>query len=137
MTKLLLLIVLLLVPSLVCAQDRTEAFQLPHPETGEPGVWVPTWLQQEFLLTESTLQSCEKERTTYRLELKERQLELKEVYSATLNLQSALEQQKRYSAAQRVRADDAEDTSQGRLLWATTSTGAAAVAILLLVLEAL
>jgi hypothetical protein len=119
------------------AQDRTPAFELAHPDTGESGVWTPEWLQKDFLLTEVKLQACRKDTTNVEGQLTERTGELSEVRAANVDLKVGLESLKQDSAAQRVRADEAEDTSGNRLVWAATSTGAAAVAILLVILEAL
>lgn len=121
----------------VAAQDRTDPLVLAHPDTGETGVWTPVWLQKQFLLTEAQLGSCLKERGNFKLELEQRKLEIHELRESNLDLKVGLDQLKLDAAAQHARAEEAEDASGARLVWAATSTGAAAVAILLLVLEAI
>lgn len=119
------------------AQGQTDPLVLAHPETGEAGVWIPSWLQKEFLLTEAKLGSCLEKNAVYQLELEQRRLQITELREASVDLTVSVDQLKTHAADLRTRAEEAEGAAQDRLLWAMASTGGATVAILLLILEAI
>lgn len=117
------------------ASPKTDPFALPHPQTLEPGVWIPLWLQQEFLKTDAALHTCTEERAAVRLQLTEKALEVRAVYAASTELQTGLEALKTRAALDRTFAKQADARASRRLYWALGSTGAATVAVLIIVLQ--
>lgn len=140
LTKLYAFVALLflgiLAPAHVRAQE-TAPFVLAHPTTGEPGVWVPTWLQQDFLLDAAELKNCEAVRETQVFELTERALELHETKEASTELQHSIESLKIELTVTRSEAQDAKGSAERRLYLAIGSTAAAVVAVTILLIDAL
>lgn len=79
------------------AQERTLPVHAAHPTTGEPGTWIPQWLERDHVLEAAELEHCRTERETLQVELRERQAEVAE-------LRKALAEQ-----------DDAMDAAEGAL----------------------
>jgi hypothetical protein len=118
------------------AQDKTDPYEHPHPTTGEPGVWIPVWLQQVELARKAELESCKAEREAKAQEAAERAQEAASLRSANLEVTEANSGLKELSAAQGLRLGEAQEDADARLIWAWTSTGAAVVAISVIVLQA-
>jgi len=38
--------------------QKTDPVDMVHPDTKEPGAWIPRWLQKDHLETESKLKAC-------------------------------------------------------------------------------
>ena len=113
------------------AQDtRTDPIVIPHPVTGESGVWTPTWLQRIHLQTDAELQVCRKTETLRLEQLEERQLTITALEAANTELQSGVETLKTDAALSHQRVDAAERKARRRLVWGVTSTSAAVVALL-------
>jgi hypothetical protein len=126
---------LVLIVSTADAQDvKTPPYRTEHKETGEPGVWIPIWLQQEHLQTEGNLETCEKEGVETKGALDERTREAEASKKAAAELKVSNASLIISEAAAGARADDAEDSAETRLVWAWTSTGVAAVAISVVVI---
>ena len=121
----------------VSAQEapKTDPFPLANPTTGEPGMWTPVWLQQEILKTDAALKSCSAERAAQMQILHEDALQLHDLSAADTELQQGLETLKKQVALEHTLATQADNKAQTRLYWAIGSTGAAAVAILILLVE--
>ena len=49
--------------------DLGMPFEMDHPDTGEPGVWIPRWVEREHLIDANKLQLCLKDATFFELEL--------------------------------------------------------------------
>lgn len=118
------------------AQDKTDPYEHPHPTTGEPGVWIPVWLQQAELARKAELTTCKAERTEKVAEAAERTAEAASLRSANLEVTAANSGLKEHSAVLGLQLEESEDDAATRLTWAWTSTGAALVAISVLVLQA-
>jgi hypothetical protein len=117
-------ILALLLTSNAAAQE-TSAFKLPHPQTGESGVWIPVWLQQEFLATEADLESCRKlesELSAQAASLRAANTDLKLAASSLQTASNALEVQ---LVSARRDARSAEVRADGFLYWALGATGIA------------
>lgn len=122
------------VPAL--AQDKTDPYEHPHPTTGEPGVWIPVWLQQIELARKAELQTCKDERSSKTQEAVERTQEAASLRAANLEVTAANSGLKELSATQGFQLDEARDDADTYETWAWTSTGAALVAISVIVLQA-
>lgn len=49
----------LLVSSVAFAQDElAQPLDLPHPETGEAGTWIPRWVEREHVIDAHKLTQC-------------------------------------------------------------------------------
>lgn len=126
---------LVLIVSTARAQDdKTPPYATPHQTTGEPGVWIPIWLQQEHLQTESGLETCQKQDVETKAALAERTREAEASKKAAAELKVSNASLIISEAAAETRAEDAEDSAETRLVWAWTSTGVAAVAISVVVI---
>jgi hypothetical protein len=49
--------------------DLGLPFEMDHPDTGEPGVWIPRWVEREHLIDANKLALCIKDATFFELEL--------------------------------------------------------------------
>ena len=123
-------------PELSAAQE-TDPFVLAHPTTGEPGVWIPTWLQQDFLLDAAELKSCKAVRDTQIFEMTERALELHETQSAANDLKESIESLKLELTVARSEEADARGQAARRLYLAIGAGSAAVVALSILLVQSL
>jgi hypothetical protein len=113
---------------------QTDPYEHPHPTTGEPGVWVPVWLQRVELKRKADLTVCQASTQLQADALAARVAEVEALRSANLEVTEAVEGLKEYGAALGVQREQTEKKAARRWVWAWTSTGAAVVAILSLVL---
>jgi len=125
---------LLMLPLSAQADDRTDPYATPHVETGEPGVWIPLWLQQVHLQTDAKLQTCVESSNKDRQALAERSEEATTASQAAEELREANTSLQRSLEASEAAHAQQQDDAETRLVWAWTSTGAATVAISVLVL---
>ncbi len=129
--------VLLLCSSAAAQPEPTETdpYEHAHPTTGEPGVWIPVWLQQIELARKAALGTCQEQRTKRDEQLTERTAEIESRKQAQLEVMAANSGLKETLAITSLQREEAEDRAETRLIWAWTSTGAAAVAVLVAVLS--
>ena len=114
----------------------TKPFELVHPETKEPGAWIPQWLQMEHVHTELELNLCRKtsDKRIHLLDEKDRELKLRK---------EALKEEKKASAAAadalgattlQLEQEKEKTDALGDWLWGVSSAGTAVVVALVLVL---
>lgn len=48
--------------------DLGHPFEMPHPETGESGTWIPRWVEREHIMDAHRLHMCMKNAELYELE---------------------------------------------------------------------
>jgi hypothetical protein len=132
------LLLLAFCDSRACAQDVTETapFTMQHPETKEPGSWIPRWLQVEHLHTENDLEVCTKDSAKLNqqigaknAELAHRQAALDESKQATETSQTAL-------AHTKVELEDERESSDAKSDWLVVTSTVAVVTTGLAVLLA-
>lgn len=120
-----------------CAQvTETQPFDMQHPETQEPGAWIPRWLQVEHLHTENDLKTCT-EKTSKQdqalgareTELEHRQAALEESKQAEVALQTSL-------AHTKVRLQEEQDSNEAKGDWLIVTTTTSVVATVLAVVLA-
>jgi hypothetical protein len=130
----LALTLLLISASTVSAQDpRTPPYVADHKDTGEPGVWIPNWLQQEHLQDAAALEACADEKAAAVAEAAERGLEANAARKANTELQTSVTGLQKTLSVTSLDLKDEKAASENRLIWAWTSTGIAAVALSALV----
>jgi hypothetical protein len=134
--RLALILLLLLVASPALAQDKTDPFELPHPTTGEPGVWIPVWLQRIELSRKQELTMCQAQRTLMGETISEQKAHAASLKAANLEITAANAGLKDHSAALGLQLEEARGDNAVYERWAWGSTGAALVAISVLVLQA-
>lgn len=123
---------------LLCFTPAADAQEeMTHPKTGEPGVWVPTEVQRGHLLTEAELKTCAEEQTKTQGALKKRKQEVVDLRVALAegdNAQDALE-----DVVTATNNALEEEKAHGQTLthWLYGTTGAAVVAVALVVVLAL
>lgn len=121
-------------PVPVEAQDpRTPPYRAPHKETGEPGVWIPIWLQQEHLADAAKLDSCTEAGATTQALLSERGLEADALRQGSEELREANEALLTSLAGSEMAREEAEGAAENRLYWALTSTTVGVVALSILI----
>lgn len=131
-----LVALLLLVSGTAAAEDsKTDPFPLANPVTGEPGVWTPVWLQQEFLKTQASLDSCTETERLTGLVLSEQKYQLHETNAANGDLQKAVDTLKQKAAFEESLRIKADSKAENRLYWTLGFAGAAAVAVLVVVVQ--
>lgn len=133
--RLLLVALLCLVPAL--ARAESEPFALPHPTTGEPGVWIPPWVQKIHLDTDAALKTCNLMRDALTLRSTETSAELSARSAALFDLQQSIDALNTQLIAEDLRAQEAESAAKGRMIWALTTTGGVLVAVGVIILQAL
>lgn len=116
-------------PHAAAQDDKTSAFEMAHPETREPGVWIPVWLQQEHLQTDAKLQTCTEESVTKTRQLAEKGAEAAAAVLAATELRDSVEGLEMTVAAQEQALQAEEAASEDRLVWAWTSTAVGVVAL--------
>jgi hypothetical protein len=104
--------------------------------TGEPGVWIPPWVQKIHLDTDSALKTCNLMRDALTLRSTETSAELSARSAAIFDLQESITSLNTQLVAEDLRAQEAENTSKNRMIWALTTTGGVVVATLVIVLQA-
>jgi hypothetical protein len=114
----------------------TQPFELQHPDTKEPGTWIPRWLQMEHLHVEHELSLCQTT-SNKRIQLlgkKDRELKLRA---------EALDEEKKASRAAtevlgaatlQLEQEKEKNDALSDWLWGTSSAGAALAIALVLVL---
>jgi hypothetical protein len=131
--RLLLITLLWLLPAF--ARAESEPFALPHPTTGEPGVWIPPWVQKIHLDTDLALKTCNLERDALTSKVSENAAELSARSAAIADLQESVAALNTQLIAEDLRAQEAESTAKNRMIWALTTTGGVVVATLVIVLQ--
>ena len=130
----LALTLLLVSASTVSAQDpQTPPYIANHKDTGEPGVWIPNWLQQQHLQDAAAVDSCADEKAVVTAEAAERGLEANAARKANTELQTSVTALQTTLSVTSLDLKDEKAVSENRLIWAWTSTGIAAVALSALV----
>ena len=121
------------------AQDagaiKTDPLPLANPTTGEPGVWVPVWFQQEVLKTDAQLKACTEIDRSRVFQLSEQALELHETQAATVAFQKSIAALKAQLTFVRLEEQSAAARAQRNLVLAVGSAGAAVVALSILLIE--
>lgn len=120
----------------VYAQAESDPFKLPHPVTGEPGVWIPPWVQKMHLDTEVQLKTCTETITLKDQKLAEKDAEIANRILGTEDIRAALGHTQAQLMAEQARLRAAKSTAESRLLWALVATGGAIIAGTVLTLEA-
>jgi hypothetical protein len=131
-----MLVFALLPAQTVQAQDTalTDPLDLAHPKTGEPGLWIPGWLQQVELQRKADLKTCTETSANTASTLAERTAEVVSARRANTEQQSANEAVRASLTATSAALEESERVSNARFYWALGSTGAAVVAVLTAVL---
>lgn len=118
----ILTILLLLAPTIAHASDP---FELPHPTTKEPGVWIPLWAQRATLEMNVQLNICTRERGVLQDIIEEKNAEIADRISATTDLRTAVDAQTRVMADLKQKLDLSKARSERNLIWALVATGGA------------
>ncbi len=136
MLRLALAWVLVLFAAPALAQEvRTDPVLMPHPTTGEPGVWIAVWLQQEMLQNDAALQRCSEERPLLQQQITELRLSSTEARIASTELERSLNALKLQLTVARTDAQDAQGVARRRLYLTFGAAGAAIVAVSILLVE--
>lgn len=114
------------------AQDtptRTLPVHAAHPTTGEPGTWIPQWLERDHVLEAAELDNCRTERERLQAELLERRKEVAELRKALAEQDDAM------AAAQGALATPPPQPDEGFAQW-ELGVGLAVVLSVLVVAQA-
>jgi hypothetical protein len=118
------------------AQDSIPRPNTVHPETGEIGTWIPSWLEREHVLDDLKLKTC-------RVELEKVETTLQEARAAIENLQRGADdltalvdetEARELALRERILKQDAKLERRARLAWVlsgTTLTAFGALGLLL------
>ena len=134
-----LLLIVLLVSSCMTpayAQAESDPFELAHPVTGEPGVWIPPWVQKLHLETDAKLHTCTETLTLKDQQLAEKNAEISSRIAATEDVRSALGHTQVQLMVESSKLRAAEAASEKRLIWAWVATGGALIAGVVLAVDA-
>lgn len=142
MRLLLALLGLLLLPSVVDAQHNrytitdTDPFELAHPETKEPGEWIPAWLKIEHLLMEEDLISCRDSVRISDQALGERSEEAKHRKAEAAEEKAAREKVEASLAVTETELQEEKDRNSvlSKVIWGTS--GATVVAVTVIIIQA-
>jgi hypothetical protein len=125
-----LLAILLLLASPAAAQE-----DMPHPETGKPGAWIPRELQQDHLLLEKKLEICDKVKVNQQQTIDKKDEEIQ-------NRISALDAEKQASRAVtevltatnlELQEEQKQNNKLSKWLWGTSTAAVVATVALVLV----
>lgn len=130
-----LTLLLLTLPTVAAAQS--DPFELPHPTTGELGVWIPVWAQKLHLDTDLALRVCSTEREVLLSKLSVQDAELTERRAAIVDLNESITALNTQLVAESQTAQLAEEASHNRLIWALLATGGVVVTGTILAVVAL
>lgn len=133
MTKALLVLLFLLTPAVAHASDP---FELPHPTTKEPGVWVPLWAQRLTLEMNTKLNTCTQERDGLNKLVLEKNAEVTASLAAVKTLSAALEADTKVIADLKQKLSVSKTVSERNYVWALIATGSALVTGTILVVVA-
>jgi hypothetical protein len=117
--------------------QQSEPFVMPHPVTGEQGVWIPPWVQELHLQTDAKLKLCTESFDADQALINEKNQEINERVAAVTDLQHALANTQTGLAEARTKRQEAETASENRLLWAWVATSVAAVTGIILTIDLL
>jgi hypothetical protein len=118
------------------AQAESDPFELAHPVTGEPGVWIPPWVQRLHLETDAKLKTCTEEKAVEYAVLVEKNAEISERIAAYSALKDGLGHTQTQLANVQKQLQDAKASSEKRLVWALIATGGALLTGTVLALQA-
>jgi len=127
----IMLYLIMFAPAQAQAQER-----MPHPETGEVGVWVPTEVQRGHLLMEAELNTCVGEKTATEAALDKKKQE-------TVDLRAGLEASDQAVEAlnitlvatnQELDKEKKQNQKRTRWLWGTSGATVVAVAVLMIII---
>ncbi len=135
MFRLVFLCSMLCAPSAFGEDLRTDPLPMAHPVTGEQGLWIAVWLQQEMLKNEASLQSCTEERSILQQQATELRLSNTEARIASTELERGINALKTQLTVARTDAQDAQGVAQRRLYLTFGAAGAAIVAVSILLVE--
>lgn len=120
-------ILVLLCMTPVYAHAESDPFELPHPVTGEPGVWIPVWAQKIQLETDSKLKLCTDAFDNDQALIAEKNAEISDRVAAATALQDALKHTQEQLAAEHTQLEAAKSSAEARWLWAVVATSVAVV----------
>jgi hypothetical protein len=135
--KLIFLVALFLSTCVPAYAQQSEPFVMPHPITGEQGVWIPPWVQELHLQTDAKLKLCTASFDADQQLIAEKNEEIVERIAATTNLQHALANTQTALGTAQTRQQEAETASENRLVWALVASGVAAVTGIILTIDVL
>jgi hypothetical protein len=137
-SKLLLFVFLFLSAYMtpVYAQAESDPFELPHPTTHEPGVWIPPWVQRLHLTTDAKLKTCTEEQTARAAQTAEKNAEIAARIAAYSALKDGLGHTQSQLANVQQQLQDSKASSETRLVWALIATGGALLTGTVLALQA-
>lgn len=118
------------------AQAESDPFELAHPVTGEPGVWVPPWVQKLHLTTDAKLKTCTDTLSLQEALVREKNEELEARISATEDVRTALGHTQAELMYEQARLRAAEASSEKRFIWAIVATSVAIVTGTILTFDA-
>lgn len=120
----------------VYAKAESNPFELPHPTTGEPGVWIPPWVQRLHLETDAKLQTCLEVSKAQATMLAEKEAEISSRIAGTEAVRDALRQTQTQLVSEQIRLSAATASSERRFIWAIVATGVALVTGTILTIDA-
>lgn len=135
--KIVYLVALFLSTCVPAYAQESEPFELPHPVTGEPGVWIPPWVQKLHLETDAKLKLCTASFDADQQLIAEKNAEIIERIAAAADLQHGLVHTQAVLADAQAKRNEAENVAENRLVWAWVATGIAAVTGIFLTIDIL
>lgn len=115
-------------------ESKTDPFEMPHPETGETGVWVPQWAQKLELERRVDLRVCTETKAQLAEALDERKLETKSLRAEQDETAAANERLKEQLTVEKLRRQREASRAETNKVIAWTSAGGGGVAVLVAIL---